>query len=161
LTALYYVSQRLRHRDVQVAANLLQLCQIYAPVHHRVTVGTDCNEVAQRLGNGLIFHHVTGWCFRRAASDAIEFAGLTRLFVLHPLCPKDSSEVATENQYRSLVIAYRKSPLDPLPHGIPVDIAQTGNFFHGVVAVNFCKARVWVMRSHSCSRLAARFNLLL
>jgi len=56
--------------------------------------------------------------------------------------------MATENQHWPFVIIGRESLLDPCSHGVPVDAAKGGYFFHGVGAMDFGETRVWVALSH-------------
>ena len=58
MSAIAYVWQGFRHRDLQFPANFLQFVKIDAPVHHGVTVGADPDKVSQGRRYGLVVSHI-------------------------------------------------------------------------------------------------------
>jgi len=58
------------------------------------------------------------------AANAIDFAGLAGLFVLHAFGLKESSQFASQNQHGLPVIAGWQAFLDPISDGICVNIKQ-------------------------------------
>jgi len=83
-TTLAYVLSYLRHCDVQIAANLLQLRRIYPSVNHGVAHWADGDEVSKRGRQRLVFSHVAGWFLRCPAPYTVDFAGLALPLILLP-----------------------------------------------------------------------------
>ena len=131
-----------------MAAKLIQFGKTDAPIHHQFAVRADRSQVADRGSDWLIFGHITGWHFGGAASDAVDFTGLAWLLMLCPFRLKVCSQNLSVKQHRSFVVYRREAVFVPISHRVFVRTKQLGNFFHGVVAMNFDVAMVWVALAH-------------
>src|SRR2546430_10902215 len=101
--ALSYACARLCERDLQVAANRIDLCEIDSPVDKPVAVGADAAQAARQGAGGGAFRHLPGRDLRRAACDAIEPAWPTRLLCLLPTLVQETRQLLAEDQYRPAI----------------------------------------------------------
>jgi hypothetical protein len=127
---------------------VLQIGYADPPVQERIAIWTDSDQVANLVGEGLIFHDVTGRRFGDAAADTVDFPRLTRLLVFYPSGLKECGELMAKNQHWSSAITGWEPSLDPCAHCIFMNAKQTGDLFDQIAAVDLDQARVWVTLSH-------------
>ena len=146
LACLTYMPRCLHERDVQISSDLANFCQTHPTIDDAIAHRANAGQVAEGIGDRLIFRHTPGGLSRFPAAHAIQFARAAGLLVLRPFRLQELPERMPQNQGRAPAVTGWQAILDPGAHGILVFAEKPGDLVHRVIAMDFGELRIRASR---------------
>lgn len=142
----------MRKRNGAGAAHGIEISQAGATVQETGTDGAKSAKVTRNARDRDVVEHPLGCRARRSASQAIQLPWAAVDFAAGASPFQECSKLTADNEMRPGARHRGKARLYPIPHCLPVDAVEPGDFLNRVTAVDLGPARIKALTGHGSSR---------